>query len=229
MPHPMNMNILLLNPAPSGTLQAAGVLFPPLGLLYVAGYAEKEGHRVVVEDMALKKRREEVNFSRFDIVGISVDTTRYHQALRLAKKAKGSGCTVVMGGPHPGYVDEEILLTQKVDFIVHREGEITFAELMAALEKKDRDLPSVQGLSFLSKGKLVRTPSRPFVEDLDTLPFPARHLINMDDYRRTKFGGRDITPLITSRGCASQCTFCSSSNFFGMRWRASMPHLKEGP
>ena len=87
MPHTMNMNILLLNPAPSGTLQAAGVLFPPLRLLYVAAYAEKEGHHVVVEELALEKRRVKPNFSKFDMVGISVDTTRYDQALRLAKKA----------------------------------------------------------------------------------------------------------------------------------------------
>jgi radical SAM superfamily enzyme YgiQ (UPF0313 family) len=62
------------------------------------------------------------DFKKYDIVGISTDTTRHRQALQLAKRAKGSGCTVVMGGPHPGYVDEEILSTQRVDFIVHGEG-----------------------------------------------------------------------------------------------------------
>jgi hypothetical protein len=48
------MNILLINPAPSGTLKATGVLFPPLGLLYIAAYAEKEGHQVVVRDLAVR-------------------------------------------------------------------------------------------------------------------------------------------------------------------------------
>jgi anaerobic magnesium-protoporphyrin IX monomethyl ester cyclase len=213
------MNILLINPAPSGTLKATGVLFPPLGLLYVAAYAEKEGHHVVVRDLAVRRKEEEIDFRKYDLVGISTDTTRHRQALRLAKRAKRSGCTVVMGGPHPGYVDGEILLTKRVDFIVRGEGEITFSELVGALQKEKPTFHSIQGISFSSKGQLVRTPPRPFVEDLDRLPVPARHLIHMDDYRRTKLGGRDITPLVTSRGCPYRCAFCASSHFWGTRVR----------
>ncbi len=214
------MNILLINPTPTGTLKATGVLFPPLGLLYIAAYMEKEGHQVTVRDLAVRKKREENDYQRYDVVGISTDTTRHRQALRLAQKAKASGCTVVMGGPHPGYVDEEILSTRKVDFVVRGEGEVTFSELVASLEKRTGPLDSIQGISFLSDGKLVRTQPRPFIENLDDLPLPARHLINLDDYRRMKFGGRDITPLITSRGCPYQCAFCASSQFFGTKVRA---------
>src|SRR4030042_5900837 len=214
------MNILLINPAPSVTLKATGVLFPPLGLLYVAAYAEKMGHQVAIRDLAVRRRKEEINFKKYDMVGISTDTTRHRQALQLAKKAKANGCMVVMGGPHPGYVDEEILSTKRVDFIVHGEGEITFSELVTALQKNDGKFHSIQGISFFSNGQTVRTPSRPFMENLDSLPLPARHLIDMDDYRRTKFGGRDITPLITSRGCPYQCVFCASSHFFGKKVRA---------
>jgi anaerobic magnesium-protoporphyrin IX monomethyl ester cyclase len=214
------MNIVLINPAPSGTLKATGVLFPPLGLLYVAAYAEKEGHQVVVRDLAVRRKKEEIDFKKYDLVGISTDTTRHRQALRLAKKAKANGCTVVMGGPHPGYVDEEILSTKRVDFIVRGEGEVTFSELVAALEKKNGQFDSIQGISFFLNGELVRTPPRPFIEDLDSLPLPARHLIHIDDYQRTKIGGRPITPVITSRGCPYQCVFCSSSHFWGTRIRA---------
>ena len=213
------MKILLINPAPSGTLKAAGVLFPPLGLLYIAAYVEKVGHQVVVRDLAVRKKKEEIDFKKYDIVGISTDTTRHCQALQLAKKAKASGCAVVMGGPHPGYVDEEILSTKRVDFIVRGEGEITFSELVASLQKNDRKFHSIQGISFFSNSRLVRTSPRPFIENLDSLPLPARHLIHMDDYRRTKLGGRDITPLVTSRGCPYQCAFCASSRFFGTKVR----------
>jgi radical SAM superfamily enzyme YgiQ (UPF0313 family) len=107
------MKILLINPAPSGTLKATGVLFPPLGLLYVAAYAEKEGHQVVVRDLAVRKKKEDIVLKKYDIVGISTDTTRHRQALQLAKRAKVSGCTVVMGGPHPGYLDKENPFDQK--------------------------------------------------------------------------------------------------------------------
>jgi anaerobic magnesium-protoporphyrin IX monomethyl ester cyclase len=219
MPHGVSMNILLINPAPTGTLKATGVLFPALGLLYIAAYAEKEGHQVVVRDLAVRKRKEEVDFKNYDIVGISTDTTRHRQALQLAKRAKARGCTVVMGGPHPGYVDREILSTQRVDFIVRGEGEVTFSELVAALGKKNSQFDSIQGISFFSNGELVRTPPRPFIKNLDSLPFPARHLLDMEDYRRTNFGGRSITPLVTSRGCPYQCAFCASSHFWGTRVR----------
>jgi anaerobic magnesium-protoporphyrin IX monomethyl ester cyclase len=214
------MRILLINPAPSGTLKATGVLFPPLGLLYIAAYVEKEGHQVVVRDFAVRRKKEEIDFKKYDIVGISTDTTRHRRALQLAKRAKTSGCVVVMGGPHPSYVDEEILSTKRVDFIVSGEGEVTFSELVAGLQKNDGKFHSIQGISFLSKGQIVRTPPRPFIENLDSLPLPARHLIHMDDYRRTKLGDRDITPLVTSRGCPYQCAFCASSHFFGTKVRA---------
>ncbi len=213
------MNILLINPAPTGTLKATGVLFPPLGLLYVAAYAEKEGHHVVVRDLAVRGKKEEIDFKKYDIVGVSTDTTRHRQALRLAKRAKANGCTVVMGGPHPGYVDEEILSTKRVDFIVRGEGEVTFSELVAGLEKKNGPFDSIRGISFFSTGKLIRTPPRPFIDNLDSLPFPGRHLIHLDDYQRTKIGGRPITPLITSRGCPYQCAFCASSHFWGTKIR----------
>ncbi|NWG02516.1 MAG: B12-binding domain-containing radical SAM protein [Syntrophaceae bacterium] len=223
------MNILLINPAPTGTLKATGVLFPPLGILYLAGYIEREGYRVDVIDLAVRKRQKGLDFKKYDLVGISTDTTRHRQALRLAEKAKKRGCTVVMGGPHPGYVDEEILSTQKVDFIVHGEGEITFSELVSAVQKKDGNFDSIKGISFFHKGQVVRTPPRPFLEDLNSLPFPARHLIDMDDYRRTKLGGRPITPLITSRGCPYRCAFCASSHFWGtkVRMRSVEAILKE--
>jgi anaerobic magnesium-protoporphyrin IX monomethyl ester cyclase len=213
------MKILLINPAPSGTLKATGVLFPPLGLLYVAAYAEEQGHQVAVSDLAVRKKEEDIVLKQYDIVGISTDTTRHRQALQLAKRAKAGGCTVVMGGPHPGYVDEEILSTKRVDFVVRGEGEITFAELVAALQNNDAKFDSIPGISFFSNHQIVRTPPRPFVEDLDSLPTPARHLIQMDDYRKTKLGDREITPLITSRGCPYQCAFCASSHFFGKKVR----------
>lgn len=173
----------------------------------------------MVRDLAITKKREEIDFKEFDVVGISTDTTRHRTALRLAKKVKEKGCTVVMGGPHPGYVDQEILSTKKVDFIVHGEGEVTFSELLSALEKREANFRSIQGVSFFSNGQLIRTHPRPFIEDLDSLPMPARHLIPMDNYRRTKLGDREVTPVVTSRGCPYQCAFCASSHFFGKRVR----------
>jgi len=110
-----------------------------------------------------------------------------------------------------------------VDFIVRGEGEVTFSELISTLNRGNGKLDSVQGISFLSKGEILRTPTRPFIENLDELPFPARHLVPMERYRRTKMGEREVTPILTSRGCPFQCTFCASSHFFGTKVRLRSP------
>jgi anaerobic magnesium-protoporphyrin IX monomethyl ester cyclase len=210
--------ILLANPATIGAFRAIGLHFPPMGLLYLGAYLEREGYQVEIRDFC---NPEEIpDYSRYDLMGISTDTTRHLKAMRIARQAKEAGCTVVMGGPHPCYIDDEILAGRWVDFIVHGEGEVTLLELVRALEGGGKDWEGVEGISFRKDGEVVRTTPRPFIRDLDSLPMPARHLIDMDLYRRTKFGERAITPVVTSRGCPANCNFCSSSSFFGRRWRA---------
>jgi anaerobic magnesium-protoporphyrin IX monomethyl ester cyclase len=219
------MRILLINPPNTGILKAVGVHFPPLGLLSLAAYLEGEGYRPEVRDLGVdKSSRGDIRFRDYDVVGIGTDTTRFYNALKIAKRARREGCTVIMGGPHPCFVDEEVLSTGKVDFVVHGEGEVTLHELLFELQKEKGDFSRVKGISFARNGRIVRTPRREFIEDLDGLPFPARHLIDMNDYRKTKFGDRDITPVITSRGCPSNCSFCSSSTFFGRKWRSRSVH-----
>jgi len=215
------MKILLANPANAGILRAVGVHFPPMGLLYLGGYLEREGYRVEIKDFGNPGERPD--YSRYDLVGISADTTRHLKAMAIARQAKEAGCTVIMGGPHPCYIDEEILASPWVDFIVHGEGEVTLLELIRALEASDQAWEGIAGISFRRDGKVVRTPGRPFIQDLDSLPMPVRHLLDMDLYRRTLFGERPITPVVTSRGCPTNCHFCSSSSFFGTRWRARSP------
>ena len=215
------MKILLTNPANAGILRAVGVHFPPMGLLYLGAYLEREGYRVEIRDFCNPGGRPD--YSRYDLVGISADTTRHLKAMEIARQAKEAGCMVVMGGPHPCYIDEEILASPWVDFIVHGEGEATLLELVRALEASDREWEGIQGISFRRDGRVVRTPMRPFIQDLNALPLPVRHLVDMDLYRRTKFGERPITPVVTSRGCPTNCHFCSSSSFFGTKWRARSP------
>ncbi len=221
------MRILLINPPNAGILKAVGVHFPPLGLLYLAAYLEREGYRPEVKDLCVEKgSKGDIRFRDYDVVGIGTDTTRYYNALRIARTAQREGCTVIMGGPHPCFVDEEVLNTNQVDFVVRGEGESTLHELLVELQKERGEFSRVKGISFRRNGHIVRTPQREFIEDIDHLPLPARHLIDMDNYRKTKFGNRDITPMITSRGCPSNCSFCSSSTFFGRKWRSrSVPSI----
>lgn len=217
------MKILLVNPANAGILRAVGVHFPPVGPLYLGAYLEREGCQVEIKDFCTSG--ESPDYFKYDLVGISTDTTRHYKAMEIARRAKKDNCIVVMGGPHPCYIDEEILASPWVDFIVHGEGEATLLELVRALEGGEEHWEGVEGISFQRDGEVIRTPSRPFIQDLDSLPMPARHLIDMGLYRKTKFGDRAITPVVTSRGCPSNCNFCSSSSFFGRRWRVRSPDL----
>jgi anaerobic magnesium-protoporphyrin IX monomethyl ester cyclase len=130
---PAMMKILLTNPATAGILRAVGVQFPPVGPLYLGAYLEREGHQVEIWDFCTAGKSPE--YSTYDLVGISTDSTRHNKAMEIARRAKQAGSIVVMGGPHPCYVDEEVLASGWVDFIVHGEGEVTLVELIRALEE----------------------------------------------------------------------------------------------
>jgi anaerobic magnesium-protoporphyrin IX monomethyl ester cyclase len=220
------MNILLANPRSVNVFESFGLVFPPLGLLYVAAAAEKAGFTVGLEDFVVsRKRPSHFHFRAYDVVGVTSDTRRFPAALDIARRAKQQGCTVVMGGPHPAFVDEEVLRDGYADFIVKGEGEMTFPHLLDTIRDGD-DLCQVKGISYLVHGKVMRTAPRELVEDLDSLPLPARHLVDMNAYKRLgmKYGGqRSVAVLSTSRGCPNACDFCVSPQMYGGRWRARTP------
>lgn len=220
------MNILLANPKSLNVFESFGLVFPPLGLLYVAAAAEQAGFHVALEDFFVSRNKpSHFNFRDYDVVGITSDTRRFPGALEIAKRAKRHGCTVVMGGPHPAFVDEDVLTENCADFIVKGEGELTFPELLTAV-KNGGDLSSVRGISYLEKGEVRRSGTRELIEDLDSLPLPARHLIDVSAYKRfgLKYGGqRSVAVLSTSRGCPNECNFCVSPQMYGRRWRSRTP------
>lgn len=89
--------------------------------------------------------------------------------------------------------------------------------------KKGKDISTVKGIVFKKQGNLIKTAPAPNIENLDNLPFPARELLPMDKYRKLIFQKKPITTLVTSRGCPFNCYFCSSSQFFGLKWRTRSP------
>jgi anaerobic magnesium-protoporphyrin IX monomethyl ester cyclase len=222
------MNILLVNPPSSGIFKTIGFQMPPLSLLYLAAYLESQDYCVDIKDFCVEGRIDKkFNYSHYQIVGITTDTTRYPEALKIATLAKMKGCTVVMGGPHSHFLYEDVLNSGLVDYIVHGEGEIPFFELVDHLNK-GINVDQVSGISFKKDGRVIRTAAGKGIEDLDMLPLPARHLITMSAYHITKLGNRSITSVTTSRGCPNNCSFCSSSQFFGKQWRwRSVPSIIE--
>lgn len=212
------MNVLLVNPQSTGVFSTFGLNQPPLGLLYVAAALEQAGHRVVVRDLSLQgEGLSASDLKSADVVGISSDSTRIEKAMVVARKAAAAGRPVVMGGPHPQFLADEICAGGAVSYIVKGEGELVFPALLAALEKGD-DPAAVQGLIFRADGRIIETPDAP-KPDVELLPWPARHLVDLHRY-----SGRvdevPITPIVTSRGCPGACHFCSSSSFFGRGWRS---------
>ncbi len=211
------MRILLVNPPVGFGYYSMGLSRPPLGLAYLASLLVND-HDVEIIDFNIERKRwKHFPFAGYDVIGISADTARYSTAMKIAKLAKAGGAKVVMGGPHVSFFDEDALRSGFVDYIIKNEGEYSFHSLIKSLSG-EIPIDDVQGLSRISDGEIVRTAPAPFINDLDSLPFPARDLLPLRRYKE-KIDGRPMTTMITSRGCPFNCNFCSSSQFSGVRWR----------
>jgi len=217
------MRILLVNPPVGFGYYSMGLSRPPLGLAYMASLLVDTHHVKIIDFNIDKTSWRRYPYDDFDVVGISADTARYSVAMKIAKRAKAAGATVVMGGPHVSFFDEDALESGCVDYIIRNEGEYSFLSLIKFLS---REIPieDVKGLSYMANGAPARTVVAPFINDLDSLPFPARDLLPLRRYKE-KIDGRPMTTMITSRGCPFNCNFCSSSQFSGVRWR---PRSVEG-
>jgi len=202
------------------------IKFPPLGLAYVAATLREFDHKVQIIDLNVEEDLWERLNKGWNMVGISADTSRYPIALKIASQIKKYYHYPIMaGGPHVSFFEKEALDTEVIDYVIRGEGEYTSLNLIDALEKGE-DPATVRGIAFKKKGKLIKTPPAPPIEDLDNLSLPARDLLPMQEYRELIFQGKPITSLVTSRGCPFNCYFCSSSQFSGLKWRSrSVPNI----
>ena len=212
-------------PYPSGAHQHTP--FTPLGIGYLAAVLEKNQYEVdVIDCQALKLSYEEFKSElgkrQPDIVGITSTTLTYKSGLQIAKIAKEvyPDCLTVMGGSHVTFWDENALQEcPDLDVVVRKEGENTLLELVQRVEAC-RSYYDVVGITCRKDGKIVKTPDRPYIENLDELPFPAHHLWPLERLRKH---GTVIFPLVTSRGCIYWCDFCTAVRMFGRRYRMRSP------
>jgi len=200
----------------------------PIGLAYLAAVLEKAGCELTVFDcpaleMDHKKLGAKLASFEPDVVGITSVTPTINSAILAARVAKETcpNAPVVLGGPHATFMDSQILSEHPdVDTIVRGEGEQTILDLLQNLFHSG-DLQAVPGISFRKNGHIIRTPNRPFIQNLDELPRPAYHYFALKKYQ---LFGKMILPILTSRGCPFQCTYCVSSRMVGKTFRARDPN-----
>ncbi|MBN1244830.1 cobalamin-dependent protein [Candidatus Bathyarchaeota archaeon] len=215
--------ILLVKPSGRKGLSFAFDLIPT-GLEYIAAYIEDTVDTVHIVDMELDRRKFQdiINLYCPDLVGISLSATEHNESLRLAKIAKKNGVTTVIGGYHPTSVPDLMLSYPQIDMVIRGEGELTMREL---LEKGTPE--NVLGVSHKKNGILVHNEDRPKIENLDILPFPARHLRQYSYKSQNRTTDCDV--IVASRGCNGLCSFCCepSMNSGCLRCRSPENVMKE--
>lgn len=213
------MKILLVNPMDSGnintrlpaSLNAAQGVYPPLGLAYIAAVLEQNNQSVIILDCkALNCTSDDIrNFiakSKPDIVGVTAMSSTLMGALEVAKIAKEFKAIVVVGGSQLAAYPIETLSYDYIDYGIIGEGEYTMLELVQALENKS-DISSIRGLIYKREIDCIVSNGERIVENIDSLPVPARHLLPMDLYHCV-ITETPFTTMISSRGCPSKCGFC---------------------
>lgn len=198
------MNILLANMPIQFNLKEN--LEPPLGIVYIAGVLEKNGKNVYLKDFEVEEFSEPIlekiiNKHNIDLVGISFRTASYGTAKQFANLVKkiNRNLKIVIGGHHATAFPESTLVDMKCDIAVRGEGEYTFLDIVNALEK-DKSFQDINGVSFKYNGRILHNPERKPIDNLDLLPFPARHLLPIDKYT--------VMTILTSRGCPFSCIYC---------------------
>ena len=220
------MKITLVNPPYPQSVHSHPP-FIPLGLAYLGAVAKKAGHQVTIIDCQAEKLtyetfRERIAQTPSDIIGVTATTLLYKSAMKLMNIAKQTQpqAATMLGGSHGTFWDENALNEYpSLDVVVRREGEQTFVELLEKLQTQS-SLSNVLGITYRNGDKITRNADRPFLQDLDSLPFPAHHLLPLE---KLKHNGKILFPLVTSRGCVYWCDFCSTVRMFGRGYRMRSP------
>jgi radical SAM superfamily enzyme YgiQ (UPF0313 family) len=201
--------------------------YPTLGLLYVAAYLHRAGIDVEVFDSTFSTRAAlDERLSRgTGVLGIYTNLITRRAVLDIITRAKARGWTVVLGGPESANYPSEYL-ARGADTVVFGEGELTMAELLPALAQKGpHRLEGIAGIAFRNDaGEVVTNSARAQIDDLDSLPWPARDLVDIQRYVDVWREHHDMGSinLITARGCPYRCRWCSHA-VFGYTHRRRSP------
>ncbi len=223
-----SVKVALVNPPPP---LGAFVHYqsPLIGIAYIAAVLEKSGCHVTVIDcpplnLTYEDLKRKIAHFKPDIVGITSVTVTFSSAVQAARAIKESyrQALVVVGGPHVTVLDEQVLNDHpEVDVVVRGEGEQTMLELADIVFIHNlKNLQRVDGITFRNNSDIIRTKDRDFIQNLDELPHPAYKYFPLNKY---KLYGKLILPIITSRGCAFNCSFCLAPRMAGKGFRPRSP------
>lgn len=218
------MKVLLVDP-PLGTapLGRKELRLPPLGLAYLAAMLERDGHQVKIIDAenlgwSPSFFAAEIKRQKADLIGMGSYAFGIDKTFRAVKLCRPHTRYLVMGGYYVSGSKQDIFKEcPDLDFGIAGEAEISFPALVNKLDQ-GADPGDVPGLITPDRFN----PPGNYISDLDSLPFPARHLLPNDLYRHSLWPGKRITSLSTSRGCPYKCILCNKS-VFGPTWRARSP------
>jgi anaerobic magnesium-protoporphyrin IX monomethyl ester cyclase len=224
---------------------------PPMGLGYIASVMENLGIDVKIVDCMMEgwHTRKDIGGGLIKI-GISDEEIRTiisefqpdmvcvnnqfskqyknaHKIYEITKSVDNSILTQA-GGAHPTVMPEFCLEDPNLDFVVIGEGEIVIEKLIKVLEASSLDLSGIDGLGYKKEGQIFVNAKTSYIENLDSISYPAYHLMNLQNYfgqdmSHGKRHHKRFSPIITSRGCPAKCTFCTAYKVWGRKYRYRSP------
>lgn len=216
---------------------ATGQPYAPLGTLYAAAFMRDNGYQVSLFDTMFAQQPEEIMAplvntapqffviydDGFNYLTKMCLTNMREAAFKMIAYAKIQGSTVIVSSSDS--TDQyEMYLNAGADFIVMGEAENTLLELVNAITKEENDFFKIEGLAFKHNDAVVKTPRRSVLKELDTLPFPAWDIIDMEPYKKMwlQHAGYFSMNMATTRGCPFKCNWCAKP-IYGNRYNVRSP------
>jgi radical SAM superfamily enzyme YgiQ (UPF0313 family) len=225
------LNILLIRPKSTYADVVAGI---PIGIALLGAVAEIKGHYVRILDIGLEPDPEAslqrvLGERRYDLAGLSCMSVEFLGGVETSRRIRelSPGTHIIFGGQHPTIMPEQVMKVDSIDSICIGEGEDVWSELLDRLAE-NASLDGVAGLWFRCNGEVIRNLPRNDYVDVDSVPMPAYHLLDIEryfdiDFVRFPTIDRRAIQIFTSRGCPYRCIYCH--DLFGKRFRGRKPEL----
>ena len=242
-------SVVLINPPQIFTKsQVVAGVTPPLGPAYLAAVLDNKGYKVKIIDALGEKPDQFMQYGNFtlrgltfqeiirqipketDIIGISnLYTFAFPMVSKLAKEIKSNypNIPVVLGGAHVASLPQITMMDPSIDYIIISEGEESFLDLCEALNG-DGKVSHIDGFGYKKGAEIFINPKTQFIKDLDSIPFPKRDLLPMENYQAIEEPHGAVrgrwTTMIATRGCPYSCSFCNTPAIWQRKWRPRSPN-----